>query len=383
MGRVAQWHVGGEMAVAGAIHCCTTFLSLWQRPRVAFASAASVSIADTESGKIVNRLSKESNLIPFVSVAASPDGKYIAAARTQPVTITVWRSEDNEVLAEFQPPTTGNPTVAFSPDGQYMVLGSDQGFITYRTSDFSQWSLSRMDNIRDISFSPDGRFLLFPTVTSKVQMWSMATQRRVAELSHPSVMIGSGSTGFSPTGKRFFSIGGDVIRIWTMAGLPEKVVTGGHSQGVPQIAFHPRDPILASGSKDGTIRFWNSRDGSQLKMIDIQEPVESIAYSTTARCWLWGRRRSDPYLGFGKRTNLLRYQFVSSKNHLPKRVSFVLMACVSAAMASGSHSREVVVPRSGRSTETKLRIRFRLVELAYQRSTANLRYSIPRHASWR
>ncbi len=138
---------------------------------VAFASAASVSIADTESGKIVNRLSKESNLIPFVSVAASPDGKYIAAARTQPVTITVWRSEDNEVLAEFQPPTTGNPTVAFSPDGQYMVLGSDQGFITYRTSDFSQWSLSRMDNIRDISFSPDGRFLLFPTVTSKVQMW--------------------------------------------------------------------------------------------------------------------------------------------------------------------------------------------------------------------
>ncbi len=74
----------------------------------------------------------------------------------------------------------------------------------------------------------------------------MATQRRVAELSHPSVMIGSGSTGFSPTGKRFFSIGGDVIRIWTMAGLPEKVVTGRHSQGVPQMLSIP------------AIRYWQA-----------------------------------------------------------------------------------------------------------------------------
>lgn len=248
--------------------------------KIVFGRGADARIHDAEDGHLIATFSAQPQLRQVTSVAASPDGMYLAAVGSNPsIRIVIWSIKDNKLLQTIDPPTTGLPVIEFSADGQYVVLGSDQGFITYRTPDFSQWSLSRMDTVSCVSFSPDGRYLLFPTITGSVQLWNMATQRLSAALEHPGVMIGYGMTGFSPSGNRFFSAGGDRIRIWTMRGLPEKLVFAGQGQGIPSVTYHPFLPRLASASKDGSVVIWDTETGAEIDRIEVGAPVQSVNFS--------------------------------------------------------------------------------------------------------
>ena len=107
----------------------------------------------------------------------------------------------------------------------------------------------------------------------------MATQRITATLSHPSSMVGYGNTGFSPTGKSFFSAGGSWVRIWTMDGTREKKLFAGHLRAVPKVAFHPNKPILASLSVDQSISFWNLETGEEYASVKRDAIGGGISFS--------------------------------------------------------------------------------------------------------
>ena len=51
----------------------------------------------------------------------------------------------------------------------------------------------------------------------------------------------------------------------------------GHtSGGVWSVAFRPQEGILASGSDDGTIRFWNTATGECLRALRDDKPYEKM-----------------------------------------------------------------------------------------------------------
>ncbi len=217
----------------------------------------------------------------FLAVAASPDGRFVAAADS-PASVFVWDATTGKLLKRLAAPTTGIPNLKFTFDRQFLVLGSDQGIVTFGCGSFSQWSVFRMDPVRSIDVSPDGRHLLVQTQSGSVQLWNLATQRMLAVLSHPGSALTFGCTAFSPSGEHMLSAGTGKIRIWKFNGTREKLVLAGHSQAVHCVEFHPRASVLASGSHDGTITFWDSLSGKPLKSLELGEQIQAIAYSPDA-----------------------------------------------------------------------------------------------------
>ena len=284
-----QWIKGWECPFARST---TQFVLIEDAGKLALVDGDDIVLVSMEDGKPETRIPTEESMTGVDSIAVSPDGQLLVAAGGLPIKVVVWRVEDLMVLHDFAPPTSGLSKVEFSPDGEFMVLGSDEGFITYRTKEFSQWSLSRTNTITSVCFSPNSRYLLFPTVTGSIQLWNMATQQLAVELRHPRPNR-QGIVCFSPSGNRFMSAGGGAISIWRM-GLPEKKLLAAHSQGTTCVAFHPRKSILASGSKDGTLAFWDAVSGEEIDRITTGAPIQTIGFSadgTLIAAGTWNPKR--------------------------------------------------------------------------------------------
>ena len=85
----------------------------------------------------------------------------------------------------------------------------------------------------------------------------------------------------SSDGKRLYLCSGDEVRSFcSLTGAPLGTRFVGHTAEVTAVAFHPGHPggqILLSASLDGTIRTWNSLDGSPGAVLNAPGPVESMA----------------------------------------------------------------------------------------------------------
>ncbi|WP_182867452.1 serine/threonine-protein kinase [Stieleria mannarensis] len=213
----------------------------------------------------------------FLTTAISPDRRYVAAADA-PESVFIWDTVTGELVDRIRAPGAGIPNVRFSTDGQFLVVGSDQGFATYRSDDFSQWSVIQTDPIFSLAVSADATRLITVTEVGAVHLWNLRTQRLIATLSHPGALP-FGSAGFSPGGTRVFSSGAERLRIWNLADTPERIVLLGHQQPVGCVAFHPTADVLATGSQDGSVRFWDSKAALVRSQLTLGEPVKSIKFS--------------------------------------------------------------------------------------------------------
>ncbi|MEM9244211.1 MAG: WD40 repeat domain-containing protein, partial [Cyanobacteria bacterium P01_F01_bin.153] len=59
------------------------------------------------------------------------------------------------------------------------------------------------------------------------------------------------------------------------------------------LAFHPNDVVLASGSLDKTLRFWNCKTGQMLTKISLDSPAQTIAFNAVRQCWVTGHRNGQ------------------------------------------------------------------------------------------
>ncbi|QEF98490.1 Serine/threonine-protein kinase PknB [Stieleria maiorica] len=239
-----------------------------------------IGLSDGEPARSVQAPADYGFLFPqhgFLTTAISPDQHYVAAADS-PESVFLWDAATGELVKRIRAPGTGVPNVQFSTDGQFLVVGSDQGFATYRCDDFSQWSVIQTDPIFSLAVSADATRLITVTEVGAVHLWNLLTGRLIATLSHP----GSpplGSAGFSPGGTRVFSCGAERLRIWSLADTPERIVLHGHQRPVNCVAFHPSTDVLASGSQDGTVRFWDTAAATELSKLALGEAVKSVKFS--------------------------------------------------------------------------------------------------------
>ncbi len=122
-----------------------------------------------------------------------------------------------------------------------------------------QWTLNcHPSSIMQLSFSPDGRSLASAGVhwqrmmpLGGVKIWSMETGAEIAAIPE----VNAFSVEYSPDGK-WLAVGSDngTLILWDVVGKRVVWSLRVHSQMVLDLAWHPDAQVLASCSRDGTVK---------------------------------------------------------------------------------------------------------------------------------
>ena len=155
------------------------------------------------------------------------------------------------------------------------------------------------EEIRDLAFSPDGRYLATVNGYGSVRLWDAANGQLLPELEEGRLTgeyYRQYNAAFSPDGT-LLAAGGpdDRVRVWRLeTGRLLYSLEGYGSSRVFSVAFSPDGTLLAAGSSDNTVRVWQVSDGSLLHTLEGHEDdVVEVAFSADGAT-LVSRSEDDP-----------------------------------------------------------------------------------------
>jgi len=196
---------------------------------------------DAGTGKLLSQLQDPAQQHTPDQVAWSPDGKRLASADSlnmQPPVI--WDAQTGKVLftlqvetGELKPLWLG---LAWSPDGKKLAAvgalmhldsGADEGMILIwnaETGKQEQLLTTGMNDYRlwTVAWSPDGRFMAVGSTGSDIFLWDMTSSQPLAKLGgHTDI---SDQLAWSPAGNRLASVARDgTLQIWDISSLEKSV----------------------------------------------------------------------------------------------------------------------------------------------------------------
>ncbi len=159
----------------------------FERGRIAF-----------EKGQVGEGMLWTVESLRMATAAGAEDWKWVALAN-----LSAWRSQLPELKAVF-PRSHGEGSLAFSPDGKTILIGSNDNKTAHLWDAASGrplgLSLEHPDEVSAMAFSPDGGLILTGCVDKTARLWDAATGRPLGPPMRHDDMVAS--VAFSPDGKR-------------------------------------------------------------------------------------------------------------------------------------------------------------------------------------
>ena len=190
----------------------------------------------------------------------------------------LWRLCHPELRALQLPANIG--TVAFSADGRMVAVcvGKIVKLIDVASGRERFLSKARADEIKAVTFSPDGRRLATGRLNGTIRIWDSARGR---ESTFNTDMDQITSLSFSPDGKRLAAGSQNgAVEILDLVTGREPLPLEGHTDSVTSIAFSSDGGKLATGSEDGTAIVWDAINGKKLNTLgEHKNTVTSVVFS--------------------------------------------------------------------------------------------------------
>src|SRR5262249_22601604 len=151
--------------------------------------------------------------------------------------------------------------ILFSPDGKFLAsVGLRAKKVQLR--DVATGEVLQRFGVKEadcLTFSPDGKFLASVYESNKpgtISLWNVATGKELISFKSDQKEIDS--IEFSPDGRTLASAAGDqTVKIWDVATGKENQRLKGYRGGDHCMAFAPDGKTLATGGDDWKIRLWD------------------------------------------------------------------------------------------------------------------------------
>jgi DNA-binding beta-propeller fold protein YncE len=216
---------------------------------------------------------------PVLSVAVTPDGKYVVSG-SEDKTVRVWELATGKEVRRFMGHRSGVNRVAVTPDGQYVVSGSHDETVRL-------WELATGKEVRpftghknwvsSVAVTPDGKYIVSGSWDNTVRLWELATGQEVRQFTGHESWVRS--VAVTPDGQYVVSGSDDkTVRLWELATGKEVRRFTGHEDWVHSVAVTPDGKYVVSGSHDKTVRLWELATGQEVRRFTGHErPVYSVA----------------------------------------------------------------------------------------------------------
>jgi len=230
-----------------------------------------VRVWDVETGQELLRLEGHTDKIWDIDVSA--DGRFVASA-SHDGTLRLW-----DIFTEPapRPPPSESRGEA---EGLNASLESGEGRVLLDVSPQA---------VRSVAFSPDGRFVVLGLAKGQssnpdysLRLLEVETGREVRRLAgHQDVV---GDVAFSPDGRLILSGSNGIAILWDAASGEQVHRFIGHAASVVAIAFSPDGRLAVSGAVDGSLFLWDAERGIALRRyVGLSNPVVSVAFVPDGR----------------------------------------------------------------------------------------------------
>jgi WD40 repeat protein len=257
-------------------------------------------------------------------VAFSPDDELIAFCNDESLAIRLWDIEHQELLlGEFKNQTEAIIDLKFSPDSNLLASTAENQTVrlwdTSRRQTFGEQLRGHIDTVSAIAFSPDNMMLASASSDNSIRLWDISNRELQGHEDYvtgvafsPDGTIAASVSGdgimrlwdvanrqplgeplqlspdyvwvltFSPDGSKLAFSSNKIIQLWDVAsqqaiGQPFK----GHEDIIYDLEFSPDGKMIASASRDTTVRLWDVATYTQLgePMRGHTKRVNAIAFN--------------------------------------------------------------------------------------------------------
>uniref|UniRef100_A0A8C2AFH9 PWP2 small subunit processome component n=1 Tax=Cyprinus carpio TaxID=7962 RepID=A0A8C2AFH9_CYPCA len=197
------------------------------------------------------------------TIAMNPTGDWIGFGCSGLGQLLVWEWQSESYVFKQQGHFNNMNSLAYSPDGQYLVTGGDDGGLCFVA--FTEHSSS----VTNVAFTSSGFVVVSASLDGTVRAFDLNRYQLVPYF----------RTMTSPRPAQFSSLAVDSsgelvcagsqdsfeIFLWSMQTGRLLEVLSGHEGPVSNLCFSPVQSVLASVSWDKTVRLWDMLDSWQTK----------------------------------------------------------------------------------------------------------------------
>ena len=204
----------------------------------------------------------------ILTLAFSPDGRLLASGDSDKA-VRLWNAPaltPARVIAEF---SEAPSFVAFDETGDALfVLSTNLVLLETATGTIRGGIFRHTDDVRSIAFSPDGRFIVSGSDDRTVKVWEVESGRLLRSLEGHAGSVNA--VAVSPDG-RFIVSGGSwdtTVKVWKVESGRLLHSQEGHTGPVNAVAVSPDGRTIVSGSSDRTVKVWDAESGRLLRSLE-------------------------------------------------------------------------------------------------------------------